>query len=240
MCGIAASSRGPRPDEATAGGDDRRRPPPRSRRHRLYRDDGAALGHARLSIIDSPAAPSRCATRTARSGSSSTARSSTTSSCAPSCAAAVTASGPRATPRSSSMPTRSGARLLRPLQRPLAFALWDRRDSGWSWRATGWACARCSSRGPAADCSSPPRSRRCSPIRRCRGRSTRRPRPDLHLLVAVAPRTVFERSRAVAARALASTTGGVTIGPLLASEFPARGHEAGQDLDESGRVCASG
>ena len=53
----------------------------------VYRDDapGSRTRACRSSI--SPAASSRCATRTARCGSSSTARSSTTSSCAPSCVA---------------------------------------------------------------------------------------------------------------------------------------------------------
>ena len=143
--GAARRRRAARP--RVADGHGRGHAPPRPRRVRaLPRSVGPASPTPGCRSSTWRAASSRCPTRPAGSGSSSTARSSTTSSCATSSRRAATASGPGATPRSSSTPTRSGA------TRPSAASTASGRSrcgrptsASWCWPATPTACGRCTS-----------------------------------------------------------------------------------------------
>ena len=149
MCGIAGIVRwdGQRPDEGSIhamcdamvhrGPDD----------EGFFVGDGAALGMRRLSIIDLATVTSRSATRTARSGSSSTARSTTTRNCAHLDRRGHRSNGPRDTEDH-----RASLRRVRPALRRSPARHVRVCDLGYAAagsccsRATGWASSRSTTR----------------------------------------------------------------------------------------------
>ena len=116
---------------------------------------------------------------------------------------AGTRSRPPATPRSSCTRTRSTARTAcRASTASSPSRSGTAGTAPCSWPATGWACARSSTRRPTAPWSSARRSRRSSPPRRNRVPRPGGSGPDLHLLEHALAADVLPRDRGAASRPL--------------------------------------
>ena len=174
----------------------------------VFSDDGArrsATGGWRSSIA--PAARSRCRTRTARAGSSSTARSTTIARCAAGCST-LGHTLPHPLRHRGDPPRLRGVRRrlrrdarrhvrVRDLRRAAARAVRS--------RAIGSARSRSSTRSSAARCTSPARSRRCARARRGIRRSIcRRSRATCRSATSSRRATIYRHVRKLPARPLAA------------------------------------